>query len=64
MSATNTKPGAPDPNLYAPFESKESLMTCIRDSLVGVDQSRLQDLLLRLGATDSCLWPDPHHIAS
>ena len=64
MTAINHAPGAPDSTLYAPFQSKSELMQTIRDSLVGVDQSRLQDLLLRLSATLTSVWPDPDFVAS
>ena len=64
MTATNTAPGAPSAALYRPIESKQELAELIRDSLLGADQSRLQDLLLRLSASNSSLWPDPEFVAN
>ena len=60
----NPAPNAPDASLYKPLESKAALMKAIRDDLTGADLSRIQDLLLKLGATDTCLWPDSRAVAS
>ena len=60
----NPAPGAPSAALYRPIESKEELCVLIRDSLVGVDQSRQADLLLRLSASNTCTWHDPCFVAS
>lgn len=64
MSQVRTENIQPSSGLYQPFESKAALMVCIRDSLVGADQSRLQDVLHRLSATDSCIWPDSRAVAT
>ena len=64
MTAANPAPNAPSAELYAPIESKEALMKAIRDDLTGADLSRIQDLLLKLGATDTCLWVDSRAVAN
>lgn len=65
VTAANTlAKNAPDASLYKPFESKQELCETIRDSLVGVDKSRLADLLLRLSASLSSVWPDPDFVAN
>ena len=64
MTATNTAPNAPSASLYRPIETKRELAELIRDSLVGADPSRKQDLLYRLSASNSSVWPDPCHVAS
>ena len=64
MTATNTAPNAPSAALYAPIESKAALMKAIRDDLTGADLSRIQDLLLKLGATLTSMWHDPDAVSS
>ena len=59
MSAVNLAKTAPDPVLYAPFETKAELMRYMRDQLIGVDGSRLADMLQRLSATHTGVWTDP-----
>ena len=63
MSQVQTDRPRPDPALYRPFRSKSELMQSIRDDLTGADLSRIQDLLLRMGATDTCLWVDSRAVA-
>lgn len=59
----NPAPGAPSASLYKPFVSKQELAVAIRD-LPGADPSLKQDLLLKLSATLTSVWPDPNFVSS
>lgn len=59
----NPAPNAPSADLYKPIETKQELAVAIRD-LPGADQSLKQDVLLRLSATLTSVWPDPDYVAS